>query len=270
MSKLSNLRTTILSKVIAFNWYKFDHICWWKSILYNGLWLGFEGLKKIPILIYNDVDILSLGKMEIEGDMHFGMIKIGIWKPKAHCKTRWINNSKVIFHGDIIIRGGTTLENEGVIEFGKYIMVGESVKIMCQKRIVIEDYASIGFESTIMDTDFHYMLDTEKMTVSDCKKEVYISKGTWISSYCKIMKGTQLPENSIVAGSSMVNKDFSQLPANTVFVGTPAKPAKIGYRRIFNKQEEDKLHEYFRKHPTSDFHVNISDVELYCCTNKFL
>ena len=269
MSKLSAVRSKIQSAILAYNLYKFDHVCWLKTILYNALWFGVKGIKKLPIYLYNDVQILSIGQIVIQGEMFNGMIKIGCWKPKAHNPTRWINNSKVIFHGNTIIRGGTTFENYGIVEFGKCVLLGESSAIMCQERIEIGDFSSIGFESKVMDTDFHYVLNTIDKKILSCKKAIHISGGSWIASNCRILKGTILPQNSIVAGGSMVNKDYSQEPPNTVFAGIPAKPIKNGYRRIFNKKEEANIHEYFRYNSMLEYHINESDINIYCFDNFF-
>ena len=80
MSKLSVLRDVILNRIVDYNLYKYDHVCWLKTLIYNGLWFGFAGIRHLPVLIYNDVEILSRGKIFIEGEMTYGMVRLGIWK----------------------------------------------------------------------------------------------------------------------------------------------------------------------------------------------
>lgn len=266
MITFSRIKRAIQARIYRFNRYKFDHVCWIKTVVYNWLWFGYEGLRKLPIWIYNDVQILSNSEIVIDGDMHSGMIKMGVWKPKANSKTRWINNSKVIFHGDTIIRGGTTLENTGVVEIGKNVLLSESSRVMCEQSITFGDNVSLGFESIAMDTDFHYVLNVRDMTVTDNKKAIYVGAGSWIAGYSKIMKGTILPPGSIVASSSMVNMDYSKEPPNTIFAGTPAKPIKTGYRRIHNIVEEWNLYQYFLSHDDK-YHVETVDIERYCTDN---
>lgn len=263
---LYRIKKAFQLRLSRYNWYAFDHVCWLKTILYNWLWFGREGIRKRPIWIYNDVQILTMGEVVIEGEMHSGMIKIGVWKPKANSKTRWINNSKVIFHGDTIIRGGFTLENGGLVEIGKNVLLSESSRIMCERQVSLGDNVSFGFESIIMDTDYHYVLDVRDMTVKDNRKAINIGADSWIAGYCKIMKGTILPPCSIVASSSMVNADYSKEPQYTVFAGTPAKPLTTGYRRIFNIVEEWNLYQFFLTHDDK-YHVETSDVEKYCTDN---
>lgn len=268
MKKITLLRIkkAIQLRVYRYNMYMFDHVCWIKTILYNWFWFGREGLRKLPIWIYNDVQILSMGEIVIDGEMHSGMIKMGVWKPKANSKTRWINNSKVIFHGDTIIRGGSIVENGGLVEIGKDVLLGESSRILCELHITIGDNVSLGFESIIMDTDFHYVLNVRDMTVKKNKKSIIIGAGSWITGYCKIMKGAILPPCSIVACSSMVNKDYSKEPQYTVFAGTPAIPTTTGYRRILNMEEEGHLNQFFFTHDDK-YHVETSNVEKYCTYN---
>lgn len=263
---LQRIKKAIQLRICRYNWYKFDHVCWIKTIFYNWLWFGQKGLRELPIWIYNDVQILTTGEIEIEGEMHRGMIKMGVWKPKANSKTRWINLSKVIFHGDTIIRGGTTFENGGLVEIGKNVLLSESSRIMCEQHITFEDNVSVGFETIVMDTDYHYILNVREMSVKNNKTAIHIGAGSWIAGYCKVMKGTILPPCSIVASSSMINTDYSSEPQYTVFAGTPAKPMTTGYRRIFNIEEEWNLNQYFHTHDDM-YHIETNDVNKYCTEN---
>ena len=266
MMTFSRIKRAVQARIYGFNRYKFDHVCWIKTIMYNWLWFGCKGLRKLPIWIYNDVQILANDEMVIVGEMHSGMIKMGVWKPKANSKTRWINNSKVVFYGDAIIRGGTTFENTGVVEIGKNVLLSESSRVMCERHITFGDNVSLGFESIAIDTDFHFVLNVHDMTVQDNKKSIYIGAGSWIAGYSKVMKGTVLPPCSIVASCSMVNMDYSKEAPNTIFAGAPAKPIKTGYRRIHNVAEEWNLNQKFPIEGNI-WHIETNDIDKYCTDN---
>ena len=253
MSKLSTIRNIILSSITTYNRYRYNHICWLKTILYNSLWFGVKGLRKLPVLIYNNVDIISSGRMIIDGEVHIGMIKMGIWKAKAHNHFRLMNYGTIIFHGRAVIQGGCIIENYGgIIEFGNFNKLSESCKLMCRRRIVFHDYISVGYETTFMDTDFHFIVNTTDRKVHLNEKEINIGKGVWISSNCKIMKGVCLPANSVVCANSLLLKDFSNCQCATVFAGSPAIVISEGKRRIFNIEKEQELSSIFQRNDTLD------------------
>ncbi len=67
-------------------------------------------------------------------------------------------------------------------------LIGENVNIMHRKECKIGDYARIAFDSQIMDSDFHYMLDTETHEIKDCSKPVIIGICNWIGNRSTIKK----------------------------------------------------------------------------------
>ena len=64
------------------------------------------------------------------------------------------------------------------------------------------------------------MLDFETNKPISEPKDVYIGKHCWITSRCTILKGTHLPNNTVVGANSLVNKKFTQ--ENTLIAGSPA------------------------------------------------
>ena len=140
---------------------------------------------------------------------------------------------------------------------------------MCTKSICIQDYVAIGYETTLMDTDFHFVVNN-KGVIYPNEKEILIGEGSWISSNCKIMKGIKLPKCSIIATNSLVLKDLSNYPEGTLFAGIPAKPIKEGVRRIFNKQlEQNLLYNVFRSQPNLESITIDTDNLDELCKNTF-
>ena len=250
---------------------RFTHVDSLATWMFNLRCFDLRTALKRPVFIYNDVQIISLGKVIIDAkDIHKGMIRIGNWPMKAHNKTKINKGGTTIFHGVCEIWGGTIIEGGGILEFGDNTRFGESCKIMCTYHVKIGNNVSVGYETTFMDTDFHYVIDTVSHTVHPNRGEVIVGDGTWISSTCKIMKGSRLPMNSVVSGGSLVNKDFSDEEPCSVFVGTPAKPVKRNKRRIFNKRAEADISRYFNEHPDESTKVlDVEDIDAFCFSNYF-
>lgn len=249
----------------------FSYVSWWRTWAFNLRYFDLKTALKRPVFIYNDTDVFWIGKVVLDAkNIYKGMIRIGYWPMKAHNRTRIAKGGTIIFHGSLDIWGGAIIEGGGTLEFGDNVMLGESSKIMNEERMVFEDHIRVGYDCTFMDTDYHYIIDTQTHKAHRNKGEVVIGEGTWISSTCKIMKGTRLPKNSIVGGGSLVNHDFSAEEPCQIFVGTPAKPVKSNQRRIFNVKVEDELNKYFKEHPEEKSHiVEVDDIDELCYSNFF-
>ncbi len=270
IDQMNVLRRKLLTAISRYNAYKFNHISWIKTYLYNFLIFGIKGIITPCIYIYNDVKIISLGKIIVTCPIEKGLVRIGFWKAKAHNHTRIINRGTILFNGQTEIWGGCIIENyNGILEFGRYNRIAESCKIMCTKSICIQDYVAIGYETTLMDTDFHFVVNN-KGVIYPNEKEIVIGEGSWISSNCKIMKGVKLPKYSIIATNSLVLKDLSQFSEGTLFAGAPVKPLKEGLRRIFNKQQERMLSNRFREsNGLENISIDIDNLGDLCNRNFF-
>lgn len=51
--------------------------------------------------------------------------------------------------------------------------------------------------------------------------DIYIGYGSWIAANCTIAKGGKLPNNSVLAANSFLNKKFEI--SNSIYGGVPAK-----------------------------------------------
>jgi acetyltransferase-like isoleucine patch superfamily enzyme len=52
---------------------------------------------------------------------------------------------------------------------------------------------------------------------------IIIGENNWFAMRCVILKGTQTPNNCVIAGNSLLNKDYSSLSENIMLGGSPAK-----------------------------------------------
>lgn len=262
----------ILNKLLNyFGIKRFSYINWFATWIFNLRCFDFKTALKLPVYIYNKVDIFYLNKVKIDSSIIYkGMIRIGCSPIKAHDSTRFFYSGTIIFHGSAEIWGGCIIEGDGILEFGNNVVLGESCKVMCCNHIKFNNYIRVGYECTFMDTDFHYVIDTNTNKISHNKETIVIGEGTWIASTCKIMKGSVIPQKSIVGGGSLINKDFSKEQPCQIYVGTPAKPIKGNSRRIFNVKKEDEFNLYFKLHPyEKNYIVEVENMDELCLQNFF-
>ena len=200
------------------------------SIFFNFKHLPFKQACHLPIWLYKPRFGKLSGKIIISGNVYFGMIKLG---------------SKECF---VYPGRGISVENRGVIEFcGRcligndsyisvastgYLKIGDNFisyaacTLICHYKITLDDNVMVGWQSKIMDTDFH-RLSVEQGERPTGYGEVRIGSGCWLGFGSVVLAGVSIPPFCVVSARSVVRKNLHCLP-KTLLAGFPAKPVKQG------------------------------------------
>lgn len=153
---------------------------------------------------------------------------------------------------------GITIENKGLIEFYGRCSIGNdsfisvnknghlqigadftctsSLKLACHCGIKIGNKVSVGWENLFMDTDFHRIKSVDGKSILSYGK-IVIGEECWLGAKCVIMKNTHLPNKTIVASNSLLNKSYA-CEEKCLLAGQPAKVVKYGVYRDF---ADDKI-----------------------------
>lgn len=224
-----------------------QRVSWLKTFIINFKCLPFSQARHFPIYVYSDTIISSYGHIVIFSDeIKSGMIKIGRRNFFKGYKTYFVNAGTIEFDGRFMVEGGTCFNNMGGhVKLGADARICEICKLLCMKRIEIGASTRIAFGAIIMDTDFHYCVDTKKRIVRNAEATIKIGSYNWFGNNCSVMKGTVTPDYAIVASKSLCNKDYSQSPLYPVFAGSPAKCVSDGLRRVYNVGSRRKIHQAF-------------------------
>jgi acetyltransferase-like isoleucine patch superfamily enzyme len=263
LRKIKNIvkKSKILMKFITSyrKYRKYKDVNWLKTIYINFKTQKFRDAIKLPILVYGRLKINSLsGTIKIEHKIEHGMIKLGLNTDcfSASKGSALLNVSGIlIFKGRFIASVDCTIESGGVLSFGDLSTLGNGVKIRCWHKIEIGKSLRCGVESQIFDTNFHYSRNIYDGKIYPSVKEINIGDFCWIGNRTTIMMGTCLPDYSIVAGNSLLNKDYTG--GNSIcplIAGMPGKIIKTGIARVFSFKEEDKLSKFFKNNPEADFY----------------
>jgi acetyltransferase-like isoleucine patch superfamily enzyme len=236
------LRTSIL-KTIWFNWKMLPACQAWK----------------LPIYLYGKTKFRKLtGKIIINGNISPGMIKIG--KNDWYVDTSiqqciWTIKGTIIFNGPISFGHGSyvLVSNNATLSFGTNTnYLGSNLKIMCFEKICFGNNVRITWDCQFYDTSFHYIESINQTeNISPLTKPIIIGDRIWIGNRTTISKGAIIPNDTIVASNSLVNKDFSYIGPYCLLAGCPAIIKRKGVKRIFDKQREkelDKEFNYYRTH----------------------
>lgn len=190
---------------------------------------------KMPVRVsYNTVLKSLSGKVKCDGEkfpaLRVGFDQVGLFDRK---KSRAILEIK----GELIINGSANFGQgakicvgpRGVLSIGDKFNNTAETAIVCQDKITIGNNVLVSWDTLIMDTDFHACIDTSTGEKGPVTSPVTIGDNVWIGARSTILKGSVIPEGSIIGAASLVNKKFTK--ANTLIAGNPATIKKENLTR---------------------------------------
>lgn len=206
------------------------------SLIINLRLFPLKDAIKIPLYISHNTRIRGLyrGGVQIQGEITSRMISFGISEASfgligdKHSYMQLVPGAKFIFNGKAVFSKGSSIR---AIKNGATIVVGENAYFnqfctlsACKKIEIGDDFLS-GWNVNIRDADGHYIFNNEDLSnrIND-DKEVIIGNHVWVGSYSDILKGSQIPNDCIIAYKSCVTKEYSE--AKCIIAGVPAKIVK--------------------------------------------
>ena len=181
------------------------NILW--SIYINFHYLTFKKAYRLPILVYKPKFVHLGGKINIEGDIKYGMIRLGFPCVSIYPNTGIMleNRGTINFKGKCFIGNNSaiSLGKQGFLNLGANIIATTSCKIVCYDSIEIGDRTSIGWDCIFMDTDFHKLT---KLCGGYSKGYAPIKIGTdnWFGNSCRVLKRTITPNFCTVSAGTIL------------------------------------------------------------------
>lgn len=234
--------------------------CHWFNPLYtlyfNLIFFPFRQAIKFPIFVYGWPKLFSqYGSMECIGKITTGMIKLNVTMPGgpqfATGNTQLNLWGKIIFHGKCEIGTGNKINVgiEGTLEMGENTKITNFCNISAYTEIQIGAQSRIVHRTQILDTNFHYIADFNKRRINKHARPIIIGKYCWICNSTTVTGGAIIPDKTIVASNSLVGKDFSEIPPESIIGGIPAKLISTGHRRVESAHMTCKIDHYFMENP---------------------
>jgi len=244
----------------------------WRTLYVNFYFLPLSQALHLPIYVYGKLSILKcLGDIEIScsGDrIRKGMIRMNqnvesIGVPGGNTTLAIGENCKIIFKGDALIARNTKilLWGGGILTIGKGSVWGLGSDICCSKKITLHDNVRLGTDVKIYDSNFHYTFKND-MVVRPYSSEIELGHHCWIGARTIVMKGVRLPAYTTIASCSLVNRNVTN-KERTLIGGIPAKLLSDDFSRLFNRQEEWQVYDYFKNNPDADKYHLDGDIHQY-------
>lgn len=191
----------------------FLQIDWCKTLYINYI---YGGGKKLPIYIYRHCKLKSCkGKVIFPPTISRGLIRIG-----EHClghvdrqstPTIWnVEDGIVEFKGCCFLNQGTKLNvGKGAsIIFGNHVTCTGDSEFLCNHHIEIGDYSLLSWDILLLDSDQHKIIDSTNKVINNARP-IIIGEHVWIGCRTTILKGANIPANSIIASGSIIAKSLT-------------------------------------------------------------
>ena len=107
------------------------------------------------------------------------------------------------------------------IIIGKRVLINNGCTMIADKSTIeVGDNTLIGPDFLCVDSDFHPLDPSQRLTSNYECQAVKIGKNVFIGARVTILKGVTIGDHAVIAAGSLVFKD---VPTGAVFTGTPGK-----------------------------------------------
>lgn len=194
---------TILSNISIF-----------KTIAFNVRYFGLKSIFRLPAIVAKNVKFQNLkGNIYLDNPTKFAQIRLGFPMVSIfdcpHERTLWNNCGNIYVRGRLTLGSGFRLGNSGDLLLGDTVAITANSTIVCRKKVTISDDCLISWDVLVMDTDFHKIFDSCSNQINN-DEEIVINKHCWIGCRSLILKGSVIPDNSIIAAGSIVASQVIQ------------------------------------------------------------
>lgn len=202
-----------------------------KSLYVNFKLMPFKMVYKLPIIVRYNCKIVSLkGKVKINSKVKTAMFQIGFGNVGVFDKT--YQRSIIEIDGIIEIKGSSNfghgsricVTKNGKVTIGNNFVNTAMMTLISDDRIEFGENVTTSWNTLVMDTDWHAVRNTVTNEIRPFKKSIMIGNNVWLCTRCVILKGSKIPNGSIVGANAVVNGQFEK--DNTLIAGNPAKECK--------------------------------------------
>ena len=180
----------------------------------------------VPMLFANSVHVSGLrkGSIRLANPKRFG-VKIGfggsLGITPGESSVFIAQGGSVTFEGRANLCEGSVLRIEGgCLIFGDGFNSNKNCKFWCDHGVTFGKSCLLEWNVSIRDGDGHAIFGPDGIQDSR-SPEVSVGDHVWIAANVDVLKGSRIPDDSIVAARALVTKTFDE--PNVLIGGLPAK-----------------------------------------------
>jgi len=229
--KLS-LKRRIRNVLATWKWEVFQCAHWhpWPILqfaYYNLLCSAVHGValtekRAFYICRHCDIELYKESSLTLRGSLTYGE---SVYRhAHAESRLRILPGGSMVVDGDRSFGHGANIEifggGELIVKKGPWTNV--NFCIVCQDRILLDEWSMIGRDVTIRDNNGGHPIG---IYGARTHMPVVIGKHAWLTSNCTVMMGVKIGDGAIIGAHALVT---SSIPANCVANGNPAKVTQKG------------------------------------------
>lgn len=184
-----------------------------KTLRFNLHYFPLKTAIKFPVFVSHRTFLREMhGHVALPSSTHTAMVKIGFGDvghyDRKRSRTIWQVSGTVTFNGNAGIGHGSKISVRGNLILGAgFNMTAEST-IVCAKEITFGEDCLLGWDTLLMDTDEHSLLDMNGNRTNP-DKAIIVGNHVWIGCKCTLLKGTAVPDNTTVAACTLLTSSFT-------------------------------------------------------------
>jgi len=223
----------------------------------------------LPFWAYGRPKFYNLsGAMKIVGKVRCGMIKFNKTRPFSpsfsNADSELSNKGKIEFSHELYVGCGTRIVvGDNAVFKVNGGAITDFVNVGCMNEIELGERISITQRCQLFDSNYHYIANISKKEVQPWKKKIKIGDGCWVCNSTIINGGTILPNYSIVASGSVVNKNFEEQNEGVMVGGVPARViSSDSFTRVNNSKWLKMINEWYTQERVQVFFVFENNVSM--------
>ena len=184
-----------------------------KTLRFNLHYFPLKTALKLPVVVSHRTYLRELhGKVELPETIETAMVKIGFGDVGHYDRKRsrgiWQVSGTVTFGGKASIGHGSKISVRGDLKLGDgFNMTAEST-IVCAKEIRFGRDCLLSWDILVMDTDEHPLYNKENARINP-DKAIVVGDHVWIGCKCVLLKGAEVPDNTVVAAGTLITSSFA-------------------------------------------------------------
>lgn len=184
-----------------------------KTLRFNLHYFPLKTALKLPVVVSHRTYLRELhGKVELPENVERAMIKIGFGDVGHYDRKRsrgiWQVSGTVSFGGKVSIGHGSKISVRGNLCLGDgFNMTAEST-IVCAKEIRFGRDCLLSWDILVMDTDEHPLFNKDNERINP-DKSILVGDHVWIGCKCVLLKGAEVPNNTVVAACTLLTSSFT-------------------------------------------------------------
>ena len=211
---------TFLKKVVKYNGIGGT----FKTIMFNFRYFPLYLAWKLPVTMTSKVKVRNMhrGGIVLKNCGGWGILCLG-GIDKEYC---YDHDSVINIVGTLVLDGSgwrcfapgaiIYVGDGATLTIGKDFSSSHDLKIYCRHKITIGNDNMWSYYNVVMDNDGHYIYDETGNHINS-NSEVIFGNHVWMGCRCTVLKGSIIPDGSIVGSNSQVREKLTC--RNAIYAG---------------------------------------------------